>query len=177
MDNQRPGLDLKFFNDICPDQNVPVIAIFTKYDQYRRNIQVNLEDYGNPGDNVTEVTEKLFQEHYLYPLGNHVRFVRLEQMHKENRRCEDLIEKTAAALNGDTVALMLLAVQKDNLKLSVNLALDRVHSGAGFQVEGAESIIRNCLFAFPYIWFVSGCGASLRLKPADDTCPRLSREM
>ncbi|KAH9013359.1 hypothetical protein EDB85DRAFT_970102 [Lactarius pseudohatsudake] len=30
MDNQRPQLDLKFFNDICPERNVPVIAVFTK---------------------------------------------------------------------------------------------------------------------------------------------------
>ncbi|KAH9163053.1 GTP-binding protein [Lactarius sanguifluus] len=124
MDNQRPGLDLKFFNDICPDQNVPVIAVFTKYDQFRRNVEIDLMDYGNPDDGVTEVTEKLFQEHYLRPLGDHVVFVRLER--GQNRRCDDLIEKTAAALNGDTVILMLLAVQKGNLELSVKTALKRL---------------------------------------------------
>ncbi|KAH9053048.1 GTP-binding protein [Lactarius vividus] len=124
MDNQRPGLDLKFFNDICPDQNVPVIAVFTKYDQFRRNVQIDLTDYGNPDDSVTEVTEKLFQEHYLHPLGDHVVYVRLER--GQNRRCDDLIEKTAAALNKDTVTLMLLAVQKGNLELSVKTALKRL---------------------------------------------------
>ncbi|KAH9007676.1 era-like GTP-binding protein [Lactarius hengduanensis] len=126
MDNQRPGLDLRFFNDICPDQNVPVIAVFTKYEQFRRNVKIDLDDYENPDDNISEVAEKLFQEHYLRPLGDHVRFVRLEQMHKQNRRCDDLIEKTAAALNEDTVALMLLTVQKSNLKLSVKIALKRL---------------------------------------------------
>ena len=45
-------------------------------------------------------------------------------MHKENARCDELIEKTAEALN-DTVALMLLAIQKDNLLLSVTSALNR----------------------------------------------------
>ena len=40
-------------------------------------------------------------------------------------RCDDLIEKTAAALNDDIVALMLLAVQRDNLQLSVIVALNR----------------------------------------------------
>ncbi|KAH9013225.1 hypothetical protein EDB85DRAFT_974983 [Lactarius pseudohatsudake] len=174
MDNQRPGLDLKFFNDICPDQNVPVIAVFTKYDQFRRNVKIDLMDYGNPDDSVTEVTEKLFQEHYLHPLGDHAVFVRLEQMHRQNRRCDDLIEKTAAALNEDTVTLMLLAVQKGNLELSVKRALKRVHSGAGFKVEGAESIVQNCLDTFPHLWVVSDCGASPHLKPADDACPRLS---
>ena len=40
-------------------------------------------------------------------------------------RCDDLIEKTAVALNDDIVALMLLAVQRDNLQLSVIMALNR----------------------------------------------------
>ena len=47
------------------------------------------------------------------------------EMHTQNGHCNDLIEKTAEALNEDAVALMLLAVQKDNLKLSVKLALNR----------------------------------------------------
>ena len=38
--------------------------------------------------------------------------------------CNDLIEKTAAELNDNTVTLMLLAVQKGNLELSVKLALN-----------------------------------------------------
>jgi hypothetical protein len=36
--------------------------------------------------------------------------------------CGDLVEKTAAALNEETVMLMLLAVQKGNVELSVKLA-------------------------------------------------------
>ncbi len=44
-------------------------------------------------------------------------------MNKRRARCDSLIEETAAALNQDVVALMLVAVQKDNLGLSVNLAL------------------------------------------------------
>ena len=47
------------------------------------------------------------------------------EMHMQNRRCNDLIETTAAALNDETVTLMLLAVQKGNLELSVKLALNR----------------------------------------------------
>jgi len=46
-------------------------------------------------------------------------------MHRKNRRCDELIEKTAAALNGDIVVLMLLAVQRGNLELSVKTALNR----------------------------------------------------
>ena len=46
-------------------------------------------------------------------------------MHLQNSRCDTLIEATAAALNVDIVTLMLLAAQRDNLRLSVNSALKR----------------------------------------------------
>ena len=42
----------------------------------------------------------------------------------QNSCCDDLVEKTAAALNQDIVALMLLTVQRDNLRLSVKAALN-----------------------------------------------------
>ena len=95
MDNQRPELDLKHFKDICPDQNggsswvfpgrylthqflVPVVVVFTKYDQFLRNVQMHLEDYGNPNDSISDAVERQFNEHYLGPLGDGARFVRLE---------------------------------------------------------------------------------------------------
>ncbi len=85
-------------------------------------------------------------------------------------RCDTLIEETATALNEEIVALMLVAVQKDNLGLSVNLALKqsvhyfkgavggnlirpcRVYSRGGFNKLDAITIVQECLFPFPYIW-------------------------
>ena len=46
-------------------------------------------------------------------------------MHKEESCCDTLIEKTVEALNEDVVVLMLLAVQRGNLELSVKTALSR----------------------------------------------------
>ena len=46
-------------------------------------------------------------------------------MHKHDQRCTDLIELTANALSGDVVAVMLLAVQRDNLELSIKQAIIR----------------------------------------------------
>jgi hypothetical protein len=46
-------------------------------------------------------------------------------MHIDGSHCGDLIEKTAAALNDDAVMLMLLAVQRNNVELSVKSAWDR----------------------------------------------------
>ena len=46
-------------------------------------------------------------------------------MHQPNGSCKSLIEETAKALKDDVVALMLLAVQRSNLELSVTLAVER----------------------------------------------------
>ena len=49
----------------------------------------------------------------------------LAEMHMKDSRCNGLIEETAAALNDDVVALMLLAVQRGNTELSVKVALSQ----------------------------------------------------
>ena len=96
MDNQRPRLDLKFYKDVCLDPNgaslqtfmtiythhfeVPVIVVFTKYDQFVYNVAMHLFDYPSsyPERDASVVAEKQFQKHYLHPLGNDIRFVRLK---------------------------------------------------------------------------------------------------
>ena len=57
---------------------VPVIAVFTKYDQFVRNVKMFLEDYGNPDDSISDAVEGQFNEHYLGHLGDGARFARLE---------------------------------------------------------------------------------------------------
>ena len=60
---------------------VPVIVVFTKYDQFLRNVEMHVADYPDeypPDSTVFEVAERQFREHYLHPLGDDVRFVRLE---------------------------------------------------------------------------------------------------
>lgn len=46
-------------------------------------------------------------------------------MHRDGQRCTDLINLTANSLSDDVVALMLVAVQKDNLEISINDAVRR----------------------------------------------------
>ena len=45
-------------------------------------------------------------------------------MHKHDQRCTELIEVTAKALSGGAFGLMLIAVQRDNLELSIKLAVE-----------------------------------------------------
>jgi hypothetical protein len=122
-----------------------VIAVFTKYDQFKREINFKLEDQGldtntHPALLDAEV-ERIFNNEYLARLAGSPPVVRLESedfvnklalyyanfcysgMHKVGQRCKELIEKTANELSDDIVTLMLLAVQKDNLELSVQYAV------------------------------------------------------
>jgi hypothetical protein len=59
---------------------VPVVAVFTKYDQFLVNVGMDVNDYPNqyPHGNVSEVAEKRFQEHYLRPLGDDIKYVQLQ---------------------------------------------------------------------------------------------------
>jgi hypothetical protein len=117
--------------------------LFTKYDQFLFNVEMDvLDDPDKYPSSVSDEAVKRFQEHYLRPLGNDAKYVCLEsafrliyrsymlmtclaEMHMNESRCDGLIEETAAALNEDVVGLMLLAVQRDNLELSVKTALNR----------------------------------------------------
>ena len=61
---------------------VPVIALFTKYDQFRRNIKMRLEDEGrDPKIYLDAKVESVFQEYYLAALSGRCGpppFIRLE---------------------------------------------------------------------------------------------------
>ena len=121
---------------------VPVIAVFTKFDQFKRNIKMQLEDEGRDIETHFETEVKsVFDQYYLGGLSEPPPFVRLESenffqaiqthvnscpvgMHKHDQRCTELIEATANALSGSAVTLMLIAVQRDILELSVKKAVE-----------------------------------------------------
>ena len=126
---------------------VPVIALFTKYDQFKRDIKIKLEDkYGHPGTDIEGEVERAFEQHYVAGLSDlesesppnicleskdfvtmNLYFANFSpaEMHKDGQQCTDLITLTANSLSGDVVTLMLVAVQKDNLEVSLNHAIKR----------------------------------------------------
>jgi hypothetical protein len=57
---------------------VPVIAVFTKYDQFRRNIKFKLEDQHRDQGLLNSEAESVFNQHYLAGLGGPPPFIRLE---------------------------------------------------------------------------------------------------
>ncbi|KAJ7882019.1 hypothetical protein B0H14DRAFT_1491890 [Mycena olivaceomarginata] len=79
MDDQRPSLDIAPFHEICPDKNVPIIAVFTKFEAFRHNIQLDLEDDDERQQvNPQDECERIFKAEYLGRLGKGPKFVRLE---------------------------------------------------------------------------------------------------
>ena len=60
------------------DFPVPMIAVFTKYDQFKRNIKMQLEDKDRDREIDLDVeAENIFKQHYLASL-NGAPFIRLE---------------------------------------------------------------------------------------------------
>ena len=56
-----------------------MIAVFTKYDQFRRDIRMKLEDQGRDPDQLLNAEmERIFKEQFLANLTGSPPFVRLE---------------------------------------------------------------------------------------------------
>ena len=61
------------------DCQVPVLAVFTKYDQFKHDTKMKLEDEGrHPEMDLDDEVEKIFKQHYLAMLNGPPPFVRLE---------------------------------------------------------------------------------------------------
>jgi len=95
-------------------------------------------------------------------------------MHEAGKRCTELLEKTANALNDNVVNVMLLAVQKKNLELSINVAVTK----ACTMIKGGEAergkVIGKCVAAFPYMWFYRNDPVSAVSAQDDESYPYLS---
>ena len=61
------------------DFQVPVIAVFTKYDQFKRDIKMKLQDEGHDSEmDPNAEVENIFKWHYLAGLNGPPPFIRLE---------------------------------------------------------------------------------------------------
>jgi len=61
------------------DFQVPVVAVFTKYDQFKHDIKMKLEDEGCGQEmDLNAEVENIFNQHYLASLNGRPPFIRLE---------------------------------------------------------------------------------------------------
>ena len=121
-----------------------MIAVFTKYDQFRRDIRIQIQDQHRDPSILDAEVERVFNKHYLAGLTGPSPLIRLEsedfddhrdmyytklspaEMHKPSQQCNELVEITANALSDIVVSLMLLTIQRyHNLELSINYAIRR----------------------------------------------------
>ncbi|KAJ6533350.1 GTP-binding protein [Mycena vulgaris] len=133
-DTTRPLLaaDEKFFSTRIIGR-VPVIAIFTKFDGLITEAFTELLDDGDPPqaamEKATEKAKRMLVDNFetpltltKFPLADRVR---LDDMRAETSSCNELIAKTANALSDDTLRLLFVSVQQNNIYLSVYYAVDR----------------------------------------------------
>ena len=74
-----------------------MIAVFTKYDQFKRDIMIKLEDQGRDPALLNNEVERIFGEYYLANLGGSPPFVCLE---------------SESVVNQPTCAVLISVVQK-----------------------------------------------------------------
>ena len=61
------------------DFPVPVIAVFTKYDQFKHDIKMKLEDEDRDQEmDLNAEVDNIFHQHYLAGLNGPPPFIRLE---------------------------------------------------------------------------------------------------
>jgi hypothetical protein len=139
---------------------VPVVAVFTKFDQFRLDIQMRLEDEDrDSAEQLGDEVEKRFRDDYFSKLKGSPLYIRLEseefviqltctiytnscpvEMHKHSQSgaASSLIEITANALSGGVLDLLLKAVRKDSQELSINQAVNwYVFTCIGTRMRGA----------------------------------------
>ncbi|KAF7985531.1 hypothetical protein HWV62_3765 [Athelia sp. TMB] len=135
-DTDRPILaaDETFFNE-CGMGKVPVIAIFTKFDALiTKAFQEECKVVPNKRVAFKEApakAEKKLKTSFIDPLRKckyaPVAFVHLKDMQKASSTCADLIEKTADAISDDTLKLLFLSVQQNNVDICVRWALRTIY--------------------------------------------------
>ncbi|KAJ7710260.1 hypothetical protein B0H14DRAFT_3524852 [Mycena olivaceomarginata] len=157
-DTDRPLLeaDKKFFNHSVAG-NVPVVAIFTKFDALETKAFTELKQTGlgrreamplRTGKALEMLTAN-FIEPLLLTSFNPSDHLHLGNMHKNDSSCKELIEKTANAINDDSLRLLFVSVQQNNIDLSIFYAVESAFGSAS--LDGRQ-IVEAVLGHFQHSW-------------------------
>ncbi|KAF8701722.1 hypothetical protein AX14_000322, partial [Amanita brunnescens Koide BX004] len=159
MDSPRPILsaELEFFNK--GTGRVPLVVIFTKFDAQiiMASKSVNLtyvkdEDKWKKAREIAEIT---FQKDYLPKVLNAKyppkAYVQLEDMDLPENNCAELTQKTANAIDDDSIQQLFVSTQMNNLDLCVKSALQHVlKSPAGSWTW--DDVVTIVFSKFPHFW-------------------------
>ncbi|KAG8833473.1 hypothetical protein FRC17_010648 [Serendipita sp. 399] len=132
LSDSRPftTAEYQFFSDGSTG-DVPIIAIFTKFDALEDKAFGELTDEGKSENEAKEFASEravtTFEQAYLkllygqpYPPKAHVY---LSDMNMEGADCGDLIEQTAKSLNDRVLQQLFVSTQRNNMKVCIKYAL------------------------------------------------------
>ncbi|KAH8979812.1 hypothetical protein EDB86DRAFT_2859446 [Lactarius hatsudake] len=146
-------LEKRFFNEQRAG-NIPVIAIFTKFDHLISQVyDADLEE-----DQNREFAERLLKDSLRAPLFEY-KFppradVCLEDMHEDDanhqEQVKELIEKTAESLDDLALKILFVSLQQNNLELCVKYAVEYVDR---MWSDSMEVFVERCLMWFRHSYF------------------------
>ncbi|KAF8152418.1 hypothetical protein B0H34DRAFT_800853 [Crassisporium funariophilum] len=129
-DVARPLLPLeeKFFNE-GRSWNVPVVAIFMKFDDLIKQVYIRGQDKTENTKKALVTLEKKFKEplsRYKFPPRAYVRFMAI---HKHNgnhqEQVGELIKQTAASIDNLALKMLFVTVQQNNLEVCIQYAVEK----------------------------------------------------
>ncbi|KAJ7730912.1 GTP-binding protein [Mycena metata] len=131
-DTNRPLLatDEHFFNTSATGK-VPVVSIFTKFDGLLTEAVSHLVDEGYSWEEAEEgqidQAMQMLTNNFTKPLMSSkfppTNLVRLDDMRSETSDCSELIEKTFNALSDNTLKMLFVSVQQNNINLCIRQAM------------------------------------------------------
>ncbi|KAJ8580653.1 hypothetical protein M405DRAFT_31699 [Rhizopogon salebrosus TDB-379] len=124
----------KFFSE-CDTDNVPVIAVFTKFDalsavalgELRRTLGLTRKDIL---ERTPERVEEIFADANVWGRLRETRhppknYVRLAKMNMDETDCGPLLECTTGALGDEALQMLLISTQQTNLELCTTYAVKK----------------------------------------------------
>ncbi|KAJ8583161.1 GTP-binding protein [Rhizopogon salebrosus TDB-379] len=125
----------RFFSE-CDTNNVPVIAVFTKFDalwddaygQLKRSGLTRRECSNRAPERAREIFanakiwDRLRETQYKYPPKD---FVCVAEMEKYTADCVPLLEITTSALGEEAMQMLLISTQRTNMALCVKYAVEK----------------------------------------------------
>ncbi|KDQ53786.1 hypothetical protein JAAARDRAFT_136699 [Jaapia argillacea MUCL 33604] len=129
------GAEARFFQQ-CDPGAVPVIAIYTKFEDFVLQTQEFLINEGvdemDAFDQASVTASDRFSREYAsifggmkFPPSRDVKLQRMYDMNEPETQCDELLEKTADALGNDTLRKLFVCIQQNNLDLCVKWGVKR----------------------------------------------------
>ncbi|KAF7373075.1 GTP-binding protein [Mycena sanguinolenta] len=144
------------------EKALPVIAIFTKFDGLIDQAYGELRDRGksipDAKNAAPERAQEILTSNFIGPLNTTKfppsDFVQMDDMRMKETSCIDLINKTANALTDDTLKLLFVSVQQNNIDLCI---IQAVGYWLNSDLQDVERFVSEGISWFPHAWVPQIC--------------------